>query len=138
MTDPCFSCAHSPLFSLPVPNLQRSTEVLCMRDLGPIGTLSGESRRLDTAYLVQKNDLNRHFLVRSYRTVPSDLYQGASISRLVMMEGGKKSFLVQEQTPYGIGLGDSFSTAFKKGEYTEYITHDTFHEDALAKQAIGL
>ena len=45
--------------------------------------------------------------------MPSDNYQGTSLARLVLLEDAKKTLLVQEDIPYGIGLGNSFTGAYK-------------------------
>jgi len=47
-----------------------------------------------------------------YRTVPSDKYQGVALANLVLDQGGKSTFLVQEDAAYGNGLAYSFTAAY--------------------------
>ena len=51
-----------------------------------------------------------------FRTVPSDKFQGVALANLVLDQGGKNTFLVQEDAAYGNGLAYSFTAAYTAGE----------------------
>lgn len=95
-------------------------------NMGVVGVIGGTCSSMSLGALPDANGAKVPFIAGTsssprlsvandffFRVVPSDVYQGAALARLVKRGGAKRVALVYENTAYGLGLANAFRKAFK-------------------------